>query len=289
MNKLARDNFWSMCLNVEIIYVGKILDKLPEGDGQEYFVNRQLPKPLEVKVYDGETRQPLANIDVQFSTIATPIGGGDAMLSAGSVLTDSAGIARVDFTLGSTTGTYKVKAYYAECAGPGKKEATFTETAVTVQQTTRLTEVFCDGSFFVGNIVPYDLRVKAINDITGQPVSDYEVSFELIDAPDPVNAELLIQSTATSNYGIARTNLKLGNTTGIYRFRAFCNDCLANQEIICPVEGIAEAQIKRKHPDIAIFQQKKDVLITINPSVVAPHEGGSLRFPRFRRFVFPTC
>ncbi|TFG95645.1 MAG: hypothetical protein E4H13_13125, partial [Calditrichales bacterium] len=65
---------------------------------------------LVVQVVDSLSN-PVANAMINFAVDSLPSGGGDFVLGATLVLTDTLGLAQTTFTLGSRSGTYRIQAY----------------------------------------------------------------------------------------------------------------------------------------------------------------------------------
>lgn len=92
------------------------------GNNQSGLPGQQLPQPLVVEVKDTEMKV-LPNISVKFEITQ---GSGASLGTTQPVLTNSEGRASTTLTLGSTTGTYRVK---ASCPGYSVAPVTFQATA----------------------------------------------------------------------------------------------------------------------------------------------------------------
>jgi len=225
--------------NIEVRYIGKALKKLPEGDAQTGLVTKPLPKGLNVRGMQDDTGLPVVNEPVTFEVLAP---AHNASLSATSAVTDLNGYATTYLTLGTSTGTYTVRATCPGCL-PYTNTATFTATA----KATELRKVSGDGTMPVGKRALNPLKVQVYNPITNAGEPGYAVDFSLISVPlGGDTANLLTSYGITNGYGIASSPFILGQPEGDYIVKARCESCLGNQEVPFTVTG--RDPIEDEHP-----------------------------------------
>ncbi|MBI4801535.1 MAG: hypothetical protein HY796_03325, partial [Elusimicrobia bacterium] len=166
---------------IEAHYIGNYL-LIHDGNKQTGLVNEKLPKALSVKVFNEETGEFVPDVPITFS-ILDPVNGakfsnGQASIVANThIVTSTIVIADVKLTLGTSTGTYKVKATCpAEVCTSGAKEVTFTEKAVG----TALTCVSCEWHGKIGERLANPFRLKVVNPVNGAPIAGSAVNYDVI-------------------------------------------------------------------------------------------------------------
>ena len=87
--------------------------------GGSQFVGQPLKDPLMVRVYNPVTKEPVFGWTVNFTTVTVPAGSAGYGLSPGAATTDSEGVARSLFTVGTGTGSYVVQAVCPDCQSGG--------------------------------------------------------------------------------------------------------------------------------------------------------------------------
>ena len=224
--------FNSSVSSVEVYYKGKVLKYIGGGD-QTGLVTQPLAKPLNVRVVNDDTGLPVASEPVAF-TVLDPVNG--AVLGITAATTDLNGLATTYLTLGSSTGTYRVRAACPGCLAAAN-EIDFMETAFG----TALTCVTCDLHGSVGMELPTPFRFKVVDTGSGAPVSGAGVSYEVISFTDKngnttsdVNGAGVraLNAAGTDTNGFSRAYLTLGSAEGTYVVRARCESCLSNKEQI---------------------------------------------------------
>lgn len=243
---------------------------------QTFLIGNPLPEKLKVKVTNPDGTGP-SNTQIAFSVPSAP--GGDWKFDPGVVgqpvtLATINGTAETGFNLGATPGTYSIKATCTDCC---PSEVSLSATGVTENDATELKEVFCDGTYFAGQKLPYPLRVKAYNKFTKLPREGVTVTFSKTPADKGEISVLETQTTGPS--AIARTFLTLGPlasglTREQYTITATCPDCHANTTVTCPVEAVPVPNKVNPQTDLELFQEANGVALSILPNVVAPKDSG---------------
>ncbi|MBI2070718.1 MAG: hypothetical protein HYT79_08960 [Elusimicrobia bacterium] len=223
------------------------------GDNQMQIVNKKLPNPLVVKAVrtDG---QPSVGFIINFSITDIPSGGTDAFLSVSSTQTDSQGLARVELTLGSASGTYKVQASCPNCS-QSPNSVTFTATAKTREQATKLEKYRNDFAAPVGGELLDGIKVKAVNIIDQKPEAGLEVVFTLTEAADGSAPQNLGVAMTTAT-GVAKISFTLGNTAGIYKVKARCESCQAGPEVFYTITAIKKRDVFNETPATDVFERQ---------------------------------
>lgn len=88
-----------------------------EGDEQEAYVKRYLPKPIRIKVFNAKD-MPEKGVPVYFSVSSSPEPKSQAACEPAQVFTDEEGIAETAFKVGGKTGQYQI---FAEVADTDRK------------------------------------------------------------------------------------------------------------------------------------------------------------------------
>lgn len=222
---------------IQAYYAGGFVRK-NEGDAQTGLVTRELEKLLSVKVSSGEAEAPLAGKAITFSIVEP---ASNARFSNGqtsmAVLTDTSGVAGVAFTLGTATGTYKVKATCPDniCTS-GAKEVVFAAVAGTMDLI--VIDGPCESNSAVGQKTAA-LRVGAYNTVTGQFEKNVPISFSRVSFTDmlgdttlgfpgdePLNCRVLSNGFRSCSPGPLRSE-------GAYAFKADCPQCLGVKSLVC--------------------------------------------------------
>jgi len=176
------------------------------GTPQSAVTGTSFAFPLQVTVMDGGT--PVSGVTVNFSV---PSSGASAVLSSGTAVTNSAGVASVVATANGTGGSYTVTASALGLSGAFSltnlvaAPSVFTATPSTLQSTT------------VGTAFPLPLKVT-LTDSAGNPASGVLVSFT---APTSgASAALSSSVVATDTTGSASVTATANNVAGSYTVTA---------------------------------------------------------------------
>ncbi|OGR63471.1 MAG: hypothetical protein A2X34_01415 [Elusimicrobia bacterium GWC2_51_8] len=219
---------------------GDILLKIPDGDNQTWLVGQPLPKGLNVRVVNSETDAPVPNKPVTFAMLA-PANG--ASLSTTSINPDLNGYATTYLTLGTSTGTYRVRAACLGCAA-GVNEVTFTAKAVSMEETT---EIRCLVPSHLHGVTTKRLGnpfVAGAYNIVTRKYENFQIGY---DVHSFVNKEgvptfyipngtqisaVQIKKQKDNNY-YAYSYLTLGNEEGTYLVKVSCPNCFRQPEAYC--------------------------------------------------------
>lgn len=199
------------------------------------------PVELKVQVNNGCTNAPISGQSISFSG-ADPAGGQNFSLES-SAQTDTDGFATVSFTPSSTPGAYSISAFCSACGA--NRQVTFTVTVLTNEEARALIKRFGDGSGPVGTRLDNPLSVRVMNTVTGVAVPSINVNFEPVGNCPGFSANP--NFTATDEYGLARAFVSLPPEPGSCVYRASCESCLSNQEVLFSVAAVVP-------PDIPIDQ-----------------------------------
>ncbi|MBI4064570.1 MAG: hypothetical protein HY401_09775 [Elusimicrobia bacterium] len=262
------------------------LDKI-SGDNQTQIAGRILPQALVVKTTFSDGT-PKAGVLVQFSTTNIPVGGEGVSLSAFTGVSDSSGLVTISMTLGSAAGIYTVQATCNNC--DLNPTVTFTATAATKEESIALLKFVNDFAAFKGDILKGALRVKAVNVHDSKGEEGMSVNWSVL-PESSTGASIAPANNATDQFGIVRATAALGPTTGLYKFRAFCADCQAGQEIIFNITAIEGSQRRDRVSEVPLFQKKGSIpdpdnlsqpllTLSVSPSTVAPGGVGTLNPPQ---------
>lgn len=223
---------------VNASYIGGFVRK-ESGDRQKGLVTRRLLKSFSVKVSSGEEEIPLEHKMITFSVVGPSYGAifPNGQSSMG-IETDANGIASVKFTLGTATGTYKVKATCPDdvCTS-WAKEVTFTATA----KGTKLVGVNSTWYGRTSRRLANPFRFKVVDEVTGEPVEGSTVTYEVIRFTSPggntgsnVHGATMqgaqVFTTVTDPFGMSSAAMDMGSEPGTYVVRVQCESCVAGQE-----------------------------------------------------------
>ncbi len=131
--------------------------RIVSGNEQIGNINSALLQPLEVEVLDDEG-QKVEGITVHFTTTSVPSGAMGGGLNASSVITNSAGSARVLFTLGDQIGEYQITA-----SVEGLNPVTFIVTAQEVPAPDPVTLLEIRDGFRSNSLAPLWTQSKSDN------------------------------------------------------------------------------------------------------------------------------
>jgi len=180
---------------------------LEAGDYQNGVLNSILDQSLKIRVFDLND-----NLVPNASVYFTPLPGCGRVEPAMTQKSDAAGQAGVNWILGPTIGIQQLQVRVTGLAAT----ALFTAYAATPGEMT-LTKNKGDGQFAMpGAIFPDSLTVKVINGHQ-TPIFGLDVTFSVLQGDATISGAL---STKTDVYGLARTRLSAGATTGVVRIRA---------------------------------------------------------------------
>jgi len=183
---------------------------LASGQNQVGTVGKTLDSAFVVRVLD-QNGQPFVGATVRFSLSAAPTGATGQRLSADSMVTNSAGLAFTQLTLGSRVGLYTVQVTSGTLT-----PISFNATAV-AGAPKFLTQV--SGNNQVGQIratLPQPF-VVSITDTFGNAKQGIEVRFAISGVPTGAAGQRLSDSLVTTNAsGLAQTTLTLGDSAGTY-------------------------------------------------------------------------
>ena len=223
--------------NIRANYIGNVLS-IDDGNNQTWMVNKQLPKPLNVIVLDGETSAPKKTIQIAYTIFPSrgaqfPGGGSLAYASTGQN-----GIATMPLILGNLDGVYRIVAscVHANDCASGVKEVWFTENAVTAQQVTELSVVQCESYAAINTPVRNSFVVRAFNTLTHKGEPNWTINFDKEAFPAGATGQkALPASVITDPLGIGFGTMWTGDKVGGYTYRAVCPSCLMNPQVWCSV------------------------------------------------------
>jgi len=156
----------------------------------------------------------VSGVRVNFSISSRPAGDSTARLSASSAISDSTGLARITFTLGSKPGIYRVQANVSGLSG---SPVTF-ESEALVGDPANLEKLAGDNqSAMILNLLANPLKVK-VTDIFGNPIKNSSITFSFSSVPAGASGQAF-QPSATvfsNSSGEAEVNVKLGDKGGVY-------------------------------------------------------------------------
>jgi len=201
----------------------KDTDPVPEG-----LVNHPLASPFKIKVIENDTEVAADGVPIQF-TVKGPDGkvakdaSGDP-IPVINTQTSQDGIASAVVTLGNLPGQHTIEAYCGQCAA--NHVVVFVATALTRQEATELILIYGDDVGEVSNPLLNSLRVEAYNRFTGLGEEGFLVSFIVEDFPQGAKGpDLDPPSMITVPHGLAETRFTIWDKEGIYRIKAFCDEC----------------------------------------------------------------
>lgn len=222
-------------------YVGPALSIAdPNTNNQVGHIQETLPQALKIVVTNTATGEPLSDIPITF-TLADPakggrFSGGGSSLQVTTQKTD--GTASTAFTLGASTGVYKIIATCpANVCIPDANKVEFTATA-------RDKALTCGGGIcslhgHVSEAFSNPFILKVIDNVTGQPVSGAQISYEVIRFVDTKLVThqwqipgSMIPNPAITEAGGAYSYFTPGTAEGTYVIRARCESCLEVPEQI---------------------------------------------------------
>lgn len=244
---------------------------------QSQVVANPVPENFKVKVSNADGT--LVNTSIGFSIIPTPPAPNWSFVpgETGQPVTRATvnGIAATGFQLGTTPGSYQIKATCSECC-PG--EVMFTAQAVSENQATELRPYpagNCDFNSFVGRQLRNGIRVRAVNKFTGKGVPNRQVGFTLVSHPGGTGMSLTPASPNTvgtgNPNGVARAQLTLGSLAGNHRISAVCQSCEGNQQVICNINALPLPEVCSETPEVAPIPLKKSPInVTLQDYIVEP-------------------
>jgi hypothetical protein len=190
------------------------------GDGQTAPINSLLPLDLEVQVLD-QFSNPVGGATVTFD----PIGGGTAIPP--DTVTNSQGIASSRWEVHSTATPDTMAAYIiGQTTTPDTVLFTATVTAGAAMTLTRIQPVDTVG--VVDSLLQEAFRVR-VTDSGGNPVSNFAMSFAIVQKPPGAANEFLTVNAGTTNdQGEVETMLHFGTKVGTYTVRAFSGSTSPN-------------------------------------------------------------
>jgi hypothetical protein len=188
---------------------------LNDGDGQTADVGQPLPKPLSVRLtYTDVTgaAKPAVGVPVTFSILS----GNGSLAQAQPVYTDLQGIAKTNFTLGTTSGEQKVKA-----VSPMLSSAQFTFTLHAQQSGPAILTLMSPGSptGTVGSALTDSIKIRVTN-TSSEGQANHPVHFEIIAGSGhlfPGNSLSVDRNTNSTGY--AAVSWQLGTTVGSQQLR----------------------------------------------------------------------
>jgi len=242
-------NFSVSLGQAQVFYRGNVLISLGV-DAQVRLVNTELPELLSVKVADGETGALIPDVPITFSVVAPANGARFENGSTSIVINTSSGVSSAKFVLGSSTGTYVIKASCpAEICTSGVKEVLFTATAILESQVVELKKLSENETMTVGRPAINPIRVQAFNTLTSTGVPNMGVVFSLVSAPPGVDpGSMDLPSTLTNMFGVAKASFTLGAVEGNYIIKAACESCEANREVLFSIT--ARNPVENEHSSV---------------------------------------
>jgi hypothetical protein len=179
------------------------------GNAQVDSVGRTLAQPLVVRATDA-FNLPVAGATVSWTRIA-----GVGAVAAATTTTDTAGLARVGYTLGTTLGTDSVR---AALGGATTGAATGLFTARSISLSAKAIAALSGGGQSATVLTALaNMLVARVTDSLGNPVTGASV---LWGAPVTGSVTFAPITSATGTDGLARTTATFGPTAGVIRMTA---------------------------------------------------------------------
>jgi hypothetical protein len=242
------------------------------GENQLWLCGESLPRNFKVAVKNSDG-SPASGHPVTFSVTAAPAADWSFLPGEpGQAVTLETvnGTAETGFKLGTAAGDYLIKASCPNCC----PNVAFTASALTTAQVTELRPHNCDSTGYTGTPLLDSVRVKAVNTLTGNPVSGRQVVFTLVSHPGGTGMLLLPSAPdpATTNpMGIAKAALTLGSIPGNYRVSAVCQSCEAGQEAVCDIEALPTPEKYDIVPGVSpLVLKKSPIAVVVTPEAVPP-------------------
>ena len=184
--------------------------KVTSGNNQLAFGGEEFKLPVRATIY-GEVKNllgqkkhvPCPGVKVHFS----PLENSDIIVTPQTAVADEAGEVTVNVRAGKKSGDHFLLI---------KPEGKFSKTA-TVRFSTGVKIAGSNSETIAGEVADKPIAVKIIRD--GKPVSGVPVRFELRATAEGTKstAQILSPSVKTDNDGVAATEIKVGEKTGIYQ------------------------------------------------------------------------
>jgi adhesin/invasin len=188
--------------NLRVVAVPSALAQV-SGSEQHASVGRPLPAPVVVRVLSLRGR-PIAGVPVHFAA-----GDGQGLADPATVITDSAGRARTNWTLGDIPGRHKLVARTESLDSSLAIVAEADPIAANIRHT-----ILDDAQVaVVGDTLPARVGVR-VTDSTGRPLADIPVSWSVGDADS-----IVAMSERTDSLGESRARWLLGPREGEHRAR----------------------------------------------------------------------
>lgn len=230
-----------------------------EPISQTHLVGNEVSEKFKVKIMNSDGSP--ANDQIEFSVGGTPPAADWSFVpgTSGQPVTRDpvSGIVEAGFKLGTTPGTYPIKATCAECC-PG--EVAFSATAQTLKQATALQKISGDVTGEARKILANPITVQAVNQVAGTGVVGLNVKFSVVSVPSGSMGSNIGPDSQTDSFGISAAAAALGSTAGTYVFRAECTDCERNKTVDFTINTVLppDADSFSKEPPQSKVDQPSD-------------------------------
>ena len=237
------------------------------GDGQSAAPGAQLPQPVVVRALDA------AGAPVEGATVRFAPASGHGLADPASAETDSQGLARTEWTLGSGEGAQAMTASVASVSATVAARGLTPEERVTAVQVRSGNRQ----SAAPGTRLPQPVVVRAL-DAAGAPVEGATVRFEPFSGhglADPASAK-------TDGQGLAPTEWTLGSREGAQTMTASVASVSATVAArgLTPEERVTAVQVRSGDGQSAApgARLPRPVVVWALDAAGAPVEGATVRF-----------
>jgi len=189
---------------VENVALSKI-----EGDLQNGTVGEQLEKPLVVQVLTVNRDNPAAGMTVEFVSTR-----GSEEVARTSAVTNSEGVASIQYVLGTAPGDYVIQAHLVDAADGSQGEQFLAHAKPGLPDTLTATSPLSQPARRGQDITPPP-SVRIV-DRFGNPVPEVQVAWQVIAGNGRVSEPI----TRTAADGTATVNWRLGNRPGVHKLTA---------------------------------------------------------------------
>jgi protocatechuate 3,4-dioxygenase beta subunit len=202
-------------------------------NNQSVKVGEGLPSNLKVLVKDGYGN-PVEGFEVEWNVTSFPDGGGDVVVTNNSI-SDVNGVASAEFTAGSVSGEYGVR---ASAIGVSGSPIDFS-IVVTSGDAYSISKVSGDGqSVGVLSAAAQPLVVR-VEDRYGNPVEGFRVDTMVDGYPENSSPPIINpQSPITDANGEAKTIVTIGNKIGNYKIKFITTPVLIGTPLYFNLDGV---------------------------------------------------